>query len=91
MNKRLKSLDEGNNIHIADEKAIERIIKKNATKSKTYQHNKEVYKKLEKQDSNIIPLVRKITFLERCKRVIDTLFKIAIIFLALIILILIFS
>lgn len=42
MDKRLKSLDEGKDLKIISDEALDRAIKYNATKSKTAAHNQKV-------------------------------------------------
>lgn len=55
MSKRLKSLDEGKDLKIISDEALDRAIKYNATKSKTAAHNQKVLSEMKRQEPNKIP------------------------------------
>lgn len=55
MSKRLKSLDEGKDLKIISDEALDRAIKYNATKSKTYAHNQKVLSEMKRQEPTKIP------------------------------------
>ena len=65
MSKRLKSLDECENISIADNRKVNRILNEKAKNSVTYYHNKKIFEKT--NESNILPLKRKNTFISKIK------------------------
>lgn len=52
MSKRLKSLDEGKDLKIISDEALDRAIKYNATKSKTAAHNQKVLSEMKRQEPN---------------------------------------
>ena len=55
MSKRLKSLDEGKDLKIISDEALDRAIKYNATKSKTAAHNQKVLSEMKRQEPTKTP------------------------------------
>lgn len=51
MQKRLKSLDEGKAPQIVNKTSLDKAIRRNALKSKTYTHNKNVMRDMKNQNS----------------------------------------
>lgn len=57
MTKRLKSIEEARNIHVMNERDLNKALKRNAKKSVTYNHNKKILKKnksSEKESKNYV-------------------------------------
>ena len=50
MQKRLKSLDEGKAPQIVNKTSLDKAIRRNALKSKTYTHNKKVMRDMKNQN-----------------------------------------
>lgn len=51
MQKRLKSLDEGKAPQIVNKTLLDKAIRRNALKSKTYTHNKKIMQDMKNQNS----------------------------------------
>lgn len=85
MSKRLKSLDECENISIADNRKVNRILNEKAKNSVTYYHNKKIFEKT--NESNILPLKRKSTFISKIKM----LFKFVVIVILCFIILMMFN
>ena len=85
MSKRLKSLDECENISIADNRKVNRILNEKAKNSVTYYHNKKIFEKT--NESNILPLKRKNTFISKIKM----LFKFVVIVILCFIILMMFT
>ena len=85
MSKRLKSLDECENISIADNRKVNRILNEKAKNSVTYYHNKKIFEK--NNESNILPLKRKNTFISKIKM----LFKFVVIVILCFIILMMFN
>ena len=51
MQKRLKSLDEGTAPQIINKTSLDKALRRNALKSKTYAHNKKIMRDMKNQDS----------------------------------------
>lgn len=85
MSKRLKSLDECENISIADNRKVNRILNEKAKNSVTYYHNKKIFEKT--NESNILPLKRKNTFISKIKM----LFKFVVIVILCFIILMMFN
>ena len=51
MQKRLKSLDEGKAPQIVNKTSLDKAIRRNAIKSKTYTHNKKIMRDMKNQNS----------------------------------------
>lgn len=89
MTKRLKSIEEARNIHVMNERDLNKALKRNAKKSVTYNHNKRILKKnksSEKESKNHV-FKNIIRFLQGT---IKTFYYIAVILIAIAIIVIVF-
>lgn len=88
MQKRLKSLDEGKAPQIVNKTSLDKAIRKNALKSKTYTHNKNVMRDMKNQNSQKAEQDNR---LKKCSSIfgmiLKFLFGVAIIIIAIILLV----
>lgn len=88
MQKRLKSLDEGKAPQIVNKISLDKAIRRNALKSKTYTHNKKVMRNMKNQSSQKI---EQDNGLKKCSSILELilkfLFGVAIIIVAIILLV----
>lgn len=88
MQKRLKSLDEGKAPQIVNKTSLDKAIRRNALKSKTYTHNKKVMRDMKNQNSQ---KAEQTNGLKKCfgffRMILEFLFGIAIIIIAVILLV----
>ena len=85
MQKRLKSLDEGKAPQIVNKTSLDKAIRRNALKSKTYTHNKKIMRDMKNQNSQKAEQTKKCFGLFRM--ILKFLFGIAIIIIAIILLV----
>ena len=87
MQKRLKSLDEGKAPQIVNKTSLDKAIRRNALKSKTYTHNKKIMRDMKDQNSQ---KAGQTNGLKKCfgfGMILKFLFGIAIIIVAIILLV----
>ena len=88
MQKRLKSLDEGKAPQIVNKTSLDKAIRRNALKSKTYTHNKKVMRDMKNQNSQKAEQTNR---LKKCfglfKMILKFLFGVAIIIVALLLMV----
>ena len=85
MQKRLKSLDEGKAPQIVNKTSLDKAIRRNALKSKTYAHNKKVMKDIKKHKTETSAPVKK--SMSIFQSILKSMFYIAVIIIAVIVLI----
>ena len=88
MQKRLKSLNEGKAPQIVNKTSLDKAIRRNALKSKTYTHNKKVMRDMKNQNSQ---KTKQDNRLKKCSSIfgmiLEFLFGVAIIIIAIILLV----
>lgn len=85
MQKRLKSLDEGKAPQIVNKTLLDKAIRRNTLKSKTYTHNKKVMKDVKKHNIETSAPIKKSMSIFRF--MLKSVFYIAVIIIAVILLI----